>query len=70
MKQDVNRYYVCETYRDRRGRYRWRFVAPNGNIMADSGQGYARNDAAVVGFRRLRRVLFTGTAYVVRKGKR
>ena len=29
-------------YRDAKGRYRWRLKAPNGKIIADSGQGYAR----------------------------
>ena len=27
-------------YRDRRGQWRWRFVAANGRIIADSGEGY------------------------------
>jgi uncharacterized protein YegP (UPF0339 family) len=29
-----------EIYRDSAGRYRWRRVAQNGNIVADSGQSY------------------------------
>lgn len=35
---------VIEVYRDRmprRGKWRWRLKAANGNIVADSGQGYA-----------------------------
>jgi uncharacterized protein YegP (UPF0339 family) len=33
------------TYRDARKEYRWRLVAANGNIVADSGQGYKnKND--------------------------
>jgi uncharacterized protein YegP (UPF0339 family) len=28
------------TYMDRRGEYRWRFIAGNGRILADSGEGY------------------------------
>jgi len=27
-------------YKDRAGEYRWRLVHENGNIIADSGQGY------------------------------
>lgn len=30
-----------EIYRDSAGEYRWRFRADNGNIVADSGQGYS-----------------------------
>jgi uncharacterized protein YegP (UPF0339 family) len=29
-----------QIYRDRAGEYRWRLVAPNGDIIADSGEGY------------------------------
>ncbi len=31
-----------EVFRDRGGKWRWRLVHRNGNIMADSGQGYTR----------------------------
>jgi uncharacterized protein YegP (UPF0339 family) len=31
-----------ETYRDRAGQWRWRLVHRNGNILADSGEGYTR----------------------------
>jgi uncharacterized protein YegP (UPF0339 family) len=29
-----------EIYRDQAGQYRWRRVAPNGETVADSGEGY------------------------------
>jgi uncharacterized protein len=29
-------------YQDKRGEWRWRLVAANGNIQADSGEGYTR----------------------------
>jgi len=29
-------------YRDKAGEYRWRLVARNGRIRADSGEGYTR----------------------------
>jgi uncharacterized protein YegP (UPF0339 family) len=28
-------------YQDDAGEWRWRFVSPNGRIMADSSEGYA-----------------------------
>lgn len=31
-------------YRDEDKQYRWRFVAANGNIIADSGEGYRQKD--------------------------
>ena len=30
-----------ELYRDRAGEYRWRLRHQNGNIIADSGEGYS-----------------------------
>lgn len=30
-----------EVYEDRAGEWRWRLVAANGNVIADSGEGYA-----------------------------
>jgi len=30
-----------EMYEDEAGQYRWRLVHDNGNIIADSGEGYA-----------------------------
>ncbi len=30
-----------ELYEDKAGEYRWRLVHPNGNIIADSGEGYS-----------------------------
>ena len=30
-----------ECYKDNAGRWRWRLVHRNGNIIADSGEGYA-----------------------------
>lgn len=40
-----------ELYRSgiRRKKWRWRYVAENGNIMADSGQGYSRRIDALRG---------------------
>ncbi len=36
-----------ETYRDDRGKFRWRLVAANGSdVLADSGQGYTERNKA------------------------
>ena len=35
-----------ELYRDRGGKFRWRLLHRNGNILADSGQGYASRQKA------------------------
>ncbi|MFB6194540.1 MAG: HVO_2922 family protein [Haloplanus sp.] len=35
-----------EIYEDAAGEWRWRLVAANGNIIADSGQGYASKAGA------------------------
>ena len=36
----MERDYHFQTYRDADNQYRWRFVASNGKIIADSGEGY------------------------------
>ena len=35
-----------EVYRDKAGEYRWRLLAANGQIVADSGEGYTRREDA------------------------
>jgi amphi-Trp domain-containing protein len=40
-----------EVYRDRANEWRWRLVHDNGNIVADSGEGYARKASAINGLR-------------------
>ncbi|MFB6172665.1 MAG: HVO_2922 family protein [Haloarculaceae archaeon] len=35
-----------ELYEDHEGKYRWRLVHRNGNIIADSGEGYASRQKA------------------------
>jgi hypothetical protein len=42
---------VFELYEDKAGEYRWRLVHDNGNIIADSGQGYASKQKAKQGLR-------------------
>ncbi len=43
-------------YRDRRHEWRWRVVASNGRILADSGEGYRRIGSCL----RIVRSLFPG----------
>ncbi len=33
-----------ELYRDSSGEWRWRLRVDNGNVIADSGEGYARRE--------------------------
>ncbi|QLD86036.1 DUF1508 domain-containing protein [Natronomonas halophila] len=35
-----------ELYEDNRGEYRWRLRHDNGNIIADSGEGYSSRSSA------------------------
>lgn len=37
---------VFELYEDNAGEWRWRLVVPNGNIIADSGEGYTSKQGA------------------------
>lgn len=41
----LNRPYVLEKYRDKRGDFRWRLKSPNGRVRAESGEGYKRRGA-------------------------
>lgn len=43
-----------EVYRDQADEYRWRLVHRNGNILADSGEGYSRRNDAARAVERLR----------------
>jgi len=44
-----------ELYEDSAGEWRWRLVAVNGNIIADSGEGYASKQGARRGIDSVRR---------------
>ncbi|MFP4530449.1 MAG: HVO_2922 family protein [Halodesulfurarchaeum sp.] len=43
-----------EVYEDSAGQWRWRLVAPNGNIVADSGEGYSSKQGAKRGIESVR----------------
>jgi uncharacterized protein len=38
-----------ELYKDKAGEYRWRLVAPNGQTIASSGEGYTTKESAKSG---------------------
>jgi len=40
-----------EVYEDRDGEWRWRLVHDNGNVIADSGEGYASRQKCEQGLR-------------------
>lgn len=42
-------------YMDERGEWRWRLVVPNGNIIADSGEGYSSKQGAKRGIESVKR---------------
>ncbi len=44
-----------EVYEDSAGEWRWRLVAVNGNIIADSGEGYSSKQGATRGIESVRR---------------
>jgi hypothetical protein len=43
-----------ELYEDREGKYRWRLVHDNGNVIADSGEGYTKKANARKGIESVR----------------
>ena len=45
--------YRLHTYRDAGGKWRWRMLARNGKIVADSAEGYTRRNGARAAARRL-----------------
>ena len=49
--------------RDRRREYRWRLVAKNGRVIAYSGQGFKRRDAATKAIYRVRETVMTPIWY-------
>lgn len=47
---------VFELYQDSADEWRWRLVATNGNIVADSAEGYASKQGAERGIRTVKRI--------------
>lgn len=46
-----------EYYKDKKKEWRWRVVARNGNILADSGEGYKNKSGAVKGSKATKKAL-------------
>jgi len=46
---------TIETYGDEAGKHRWRLVHDNGNLLADSGQGYDDRRGAIEGIHGVKR---------------
>jgi len=42
-------------FKDKGGAFRWRLVAPNGNIIADSAEGYSSKQACLEGIATVKR---------------
>jgi hypothetical protein len=45
-----------EVYQDRASEWRWRLVASNGNIVADSAEGYVSKQGAKRGIQCVKRI--------------
>jgi len=45
MKGGINMYYKFEIFKDAQGSFRFRFRAPNGQIMFTCGEGYSSKQA-------------------------
>ena len=56
---------VFEIYEDAAGEWRWRLQHPNGNVLADSGQGYETRSSARDGIESVRRHAPTAPITVV-----
>lgn len=50
---------MFEVFKDAAGEWRWRLTAPNGNVLADSGEGYRRRHVAVNAVQTLKKVAAT-----------
>lgn len=53
MKAGRKKSPVLQFYQDLKGEWRWRFIASNGRIIAESGEGYKRLSGALEGFNSL-----------------
>lgn len=55
---------AIEVYEDAAGEWRWRATAPNGDIEADSGEGFATRAAALRSAARTRTVFANATVTI------
>lgn len=55
LPQSMPRKATFEVFRDSAGEWRWRLVASNGNIIADSGEGYSSKQGVQRGIESVKR---------------
>jgi uncharacterized protein YegP (UPF0339 family) len=48
--------YTLHVFEDKRGDWRWRIVHRNGQVVADSGEGYSTRSNAIRAARRLKTI--------------
>jgi uncharacterized protein YegP (UPF0339 family) len=53
-----------EFYKDKKGEYRWRLKAPNGEMVANSGEGYTTLQSCEHGYESVKK--YTQDAVVVK----
>lgn len=58
------RKWTMHGYRDAAGGYRWRMIAPNGRIIADSGEAYKTEHGLIRAVRMITRRMMPGTVRV------
>lgn len=58
------RQWTLHGYRDAAGGYRWRMIAANGRIIADSGEAYATEGGLARAIRMITRRMLPGTVRV------
>ena len=51
----MSRKSTFEVFHDKAGEWRWRLIASNGNIIADSGEGYQSKQGARRGIKSVKR---------------
>lgn len=56
--------YVAQIYKDAADEWRWRFLAPNGKVIADGSEGYTRIHGARRAVTRLLKIIALGQVVV------
>jgi uncharacterized protein YegP (UPF0339 family) len=52
-----------DMYKDQKGEFRWRLVAENGKVVADSGEGYQSKEHCKDGIGSVKRLAPTATIH-------
>lgn len=61
---------IFEIYEDHEGEWRWRLLAANGRIMADSGEGYVDHAGCTRAIETLHRELKAADSISIRNAKK